>query len=108
MGVPLGASDARCVVRIAAQATEFGRHERGMSVVDTEDDALLVGQLVPSERLPQILGDKARALGQSDVALEIVRRVVATIWASVALLIEVANALFEQIRHQIPVLDRLL
>ena len=108
MRVPLRAGDARRVVGVAGDPAQLRRHERGVRVVDAEDDRLLVTQPVLPEQVPEVLGDDPRAVRQANVALEVGCRVPLAVGSDVALFVEIRDPLVEQVGNEVPVLDRLL
>ena len=57
--------------------------------------------------MPEVFRDDLGSIRQTDVPFEVRRRVPPAVRADVALIVEIRDPLVEQIRHQIPVLDRL-
>ena len=108
VAVPLGAGDPRCVVGISGQSAQLLRHEGRVSIIDAEDDAFLVTKLVLAENLPKILGNRLGSIRHANFAFEIRCRITFAIRAGEAILIDVGDALFEQIGYQIAVFDGLL
>src|SRR5262245_7658142 len=79
-----------------------------MCVVDAEDNCLFFPQALLAKLSPKILRNHTRSLWKSDVAFEMRRRVARAIRGDVAVLIQVCQSFLEQVRNEVPVLDRLL
>ena len=107
MAIALRPGDAGSIFVVTREAPQLLGHECRVRVVNTENDAFLIAQVVLSQDFPQVFGDGSSTIRHTDLTLEISGRIGLAVRAYVAVLVEVRDSFFQEVRNEKAVFNSL-